>query len=146
MWIELSADGAAKRLHLLDERPAAERGPSDQIRMTADIFGQGIEGNVCAVLDRALKDRAEQRVIAGDHRLMALLLTNRIGNPPDHRDVDKAIGRVCGRLDEDDRDAALAIASSAAALTEISLTPSAKPTAETPKLRKVFASNVSVPP
>ncbi|MNV83524.1 hypothetical protein D3C71_1773370 [compost metagenome] len=40
----------------------------------------------------------------------------------------------------------LAIASSAAALTAASFTPSAKPTAETPRLRKVRASSVSVPP
>ena len=44
--------------------------------MAADIFGQRIERDIGAVLDRPLEHRAEQRVVAGDDRRVALRLAD----------------------------------------------------------------------
>ena len=108
MRIELRADGAAQRLHLLHHRLAAKRRAGDQVGMAADIFGQRIERDIGAMLDRALEDRAEQRVVTGDDRHMALLFTDHVGDTADHGDIDEAVGRVRRRFNEDDRDAPLA--------------------------------------
>jgi len=43
-------------------RLAAERRAGDQVAVAADIFGQGIDDDIDAVLQRLLEDRAEQRV------------------------------------------------------------------------------------
>ena len=40
--------------------------------MAADIFGQRVERDIGTVLDRALEDRAEQSVVAGNDRSMPL--------------------------------------------------------------------------
>ncbi len=106
MRIELRADRAAQRLDLLHHRLGAEGRAGDQIGMAADIFGQRIERDIGAVFDRPLEDRAEQGVVAGDDRRMALLLADRVGDAADHRDIDEAVGRVGRRFDQDHRDAA----------------------------------------
>ncbi|OJH20872.1 hypothetical protein BLX88_00220, partial [Bacillus obstructivus] len=73
MRVELRADGTAQRLDLFHHGLRAERRTGDQIGMAADIFGQRVQGDVGAVLDRALENRSEQRVVAGDHRRVPLL-------------------------------------------------------------------------
>lgn len=75
--------------------------------MAADILGQRIERDVGAVFDRPLEDRAEQRVVAGDDRRMALFSADRVGNAADHGDINEAVGRVRRRLDQDHGDTAL---------------------------------------
>ena len=127
---------AAQRLDRLgDVAFAAERRAGDQVGMAADVFGQRIDRDVGAVVERTLEHRAEQRVVAHDDRAhgpgwRAISSAMR----RDSRDVDQRVGRVRRRLDHDDRDAALACAcSSAAARMAASSTPSAKPTAPMPK-------------
>ncbi len=107
MWIELRADRAAQGLDLFDHRLATKNGVSDQVRMTTDIFGQRIERDIGAVLDRPLEDRSEQGVVADNDRHMALSCTNHVGHASDHRDIDQTVGRIGRRLDQDDGDAAL---------------------------------------
>src|SRR5690606_5201998 len=54
-----------------------------------------------------LEDRSEQRVVTGDNWGMALLFTDLVSDPSDHRNIDEAVGRVGRRLHEDHRDTAL---------------------------------------
>ncbi|MEY9132580.1 hypothetical protein ACVIWV_001537 [Bradyrhizobium diazoefficiens] len=86
----------------------APSGARDQVGVTADIFGQRVQRKVRAMLDRPLKHRPEQRIVAGDDRRMPLGLSDRVGDAADHRDVDEAIGRVGRGLDQDHRNPALA--------------------------------------
>ncbi len=74
--------------------------------MAADIFGQRVKGDIGPVLDRPLKDRTEQRVVAGDDRRVSLLPADRIGHTADHGDIDEAVGGVGRRFHKNDRDAA----------------------------------------
>ncbi|EGE60534.1 hypothetical protein RHECNPAF_14110012 [Rhizobium etli CNPAF512] len=107
MRIELRADRPAQRLDLLDHGLAAENGAGDEIGMAADIFGQRIERDIGAMLDRPLEYRPEQGVVADDDGRVPLLCADRIGHTPDHRDVDQAVGRIGRCLDQDDGNAAL---------------------------------------
>ncbi|MGY3290460.1 hypothetical protein ACVWWP_003527 [Bradyrhizobium sp. LM3.6] len=60
------------------------------------------------MLDRPLKHRSEQRIVAGDDRDVSLLLSDDVGDTPHHRDVDQPVGRVGRSFDQDHRDPALA--------------------------------------
>ena len=103
--IELSTDGAAQRAYLSNQRFAAHRRAGNQIGMAADIFGQRVERDIGAEVQRTLKQRAEQRIVAGDDRTRSLLLADLIGDARDQRDIYQAVGGVSGRLDQNQRDA-----------------------------------------
>ena len=146
MRIELGADGAAQRLDVLHHGLRAERRARDQVGMTADIFGQRVQRKVRAMLDRPLKHRPEQRVVAGDDRRVALRLADHVGDAADHRDVDQAVGGIGRGFDEDHRHPAFAHGVLRRRLTAASSMPSAKPTAPIERPASVFVSSVSVPP
>jgi hypothetical protein len=109
MRIELRADGAAQRLDRLHHRLGAQRRAGDQVGMAADIFGQRVDRDIGAMLDRALEDRPEQGVVADDDGREALRvpISSAIFRGS-ACDVDQRVGRIGRRLDHDDRDAALA--------------------------------------
>ena len=145
--VELRADGRAERAHRLHHRFRSERGAGDQIGMAADIFGQRIDGDVGAVDQRLLEERAEKRVVADDDRRVALRRADLVGELSHQSDVDQRVERVRRRLDHDDRDASQApCASSTAVRMLVSFTPSAKPTALMSMAVSVFVMSVSVPP
>ena len=107
MRIELRADRAAQRLDRLHDIEPAECRSGDEIGMAADILGERIDGDIGTLVQRTLEYRAEQGVVADDHRAMLLLLVDFIRDARDERDVDQRIQRIGRRLDEDDRDTAL---------------------------------------
>ena len=82
--------------------------------MAADIFGQGIDGNVDAVVKRTLKHRSEQSIVAHDDGALALFGGDLVGDAADSHEIDQRVGRVGRRFDENDRYAAFLQPSSAA--------------------------------
>ena len=75
--------------------------------MTADIFGQRVNYDVDTMLNRLLKDQAEQRVVADDDRTQTGLADgDSICNGSQLGKVDQAVHGVGRSFDEDHRDAA----------------------------------------
>ncbi len=107
MRIELGSDRAAQQLDRAHMLLAAKRGAGDEVAMAADIFGQRVDDDVGAVLERLLEDRPEQRVVADDGRAMSLARANVVGDAAHEIHVDEGIQRVRRRLDQHDGDAAL---------------------------------------
>ena len=60
------------------------------------------------MFDRPLKHGAEKRIVARDEWRMPLNFADRVGDAPDHRYVDQAVGGICRGLDEDHRDPSFA--------------------------------------
>uniref|UniRef100_A0A0N4Z856 Tetratricopeptide repeat protein n=1 Tax=Parastrongyloides trichosuri TaxID=131310 RepID=A0A0N4Z856_PARTI len=93
---------AADGPHLADARHEvrpAHAAARDQVRVAADVFGQGIEDEVGAQLQRALPQGAEEGVVDGDCRRFGLIQ----GPGARHRagDVDQLVGWVGGGLQID---------------------------------------------
>ena len=85
-------------------------------RVTADIFGQRIEHDVDAVLERLLEHRAKQGVVADNDRAQAGLADgDNLCNGSQPGKVDQAVHGVRRSFDEDHRIRPLASAASAAA-------------------------------
>ncbi len=94
--------GAADSPHLADARHEvrpAHAAARDQVRMAADVFGQGIEHEVGAQLQRALPQGAEEGVVDGDDRRFGLI--QRLGGGDCAGDVDQLVGRIGGGLQID---------------------------------------------
>ena len=86
--------------HLLIADDAA----GDKVRMPADIFGQRIEREIGAVLQRLVADRAHHRVVAHQDRPAAGLFFHHVADAGARGDVDERVGGIGGRLGEDHRD------------------------------------------
>ena len=70
MRIELRADGAAHGADRFQSGSRADDGAADEIAVAADIFGQRIERQIGAMLERRLEHRPEQRVVAAENRTL----------------------------------------------------------------------------
>jgi hypothetical protein len=101
--VQLGADGSAQRLDVFHEGFRPQRSSRNEVRMTADVFGEGIKRKIRTVFDQPLKNGAEQRVIAREDRRMSLSLADRVRDAADHRYVDQAVGGVRRGFDENHR-------------------------------------------
>ena len=149
MRIELRADRAAQQpdgSHVLGLD--AQRRAGDQVGMAADIFGQRIDRDVGAVLERLLKHRPEQRVVADDDRPLALpRRRSRRRLPADERmstSVLSGLEGVSMKMTET-RPFAAAFIGRRAHRRPRRLRPRSRPRCM-PKLASVLATSVSVPP
>lgn len=89
--------GAADGPHLADARHEARPAHAaarDQVRVAADVFGQGIEDEVGAEFQRALPQGTQEGVVDGDDRRFGL--TQRPGGVDCAGDVDQLVGRIGG--------------------------------------------------
>ena len=78
----------------------ADHAAGDQIGMPADVLGQGIQDDVRAVRERALKDRAQKGVVdqsRADARRPAPCRFSRT-TLAHEREIDQAVGRIGGSL------------------------------------------------
>ena len=73
----------------------------NQIRMAADIFGERIDHQIRAMLQRALPQRPEEGVVDGNRA--AVRIEMRIARFLDRLDIDQRIGRVAGAFEIDQR-------------------------------------------
>ena len=64
--------------------------------------------DVGAVFQRVLEHRAQKGVVARQDGPETLGRSDLVGNPPQQRDIDQGVGRIGRRLDQDQRDPALA--------------------------------------
>ena len=70
MRIELCAQRAAEKPDRFHQSFGAKCGSGDQIRMAAHIFGQRVDRNVRAALERMLINGSKQSIVADDGRPM----------------------------------------------------------------------------
>ena len=63
--------------------------------MTVDVFGDGVDDNIGAMIEGVLEVRAEEGVVDDDHDAML------VGDGGDGADVDEAQGGVAGAFDPD---------------------------------------------
>src|SRR5690606_17089913 len=107
MRIKLRADGTAQCLDLFYNRLGPQNRSGDQIRMSADIFGERIDRKIGAMIERLLVNWTEQGVIAGNDRTIPLLLFDFFRDTPDSCNIDNTVGRVGRRFDQDYRNTPL---------------------------------------
>ena len=107
IWIKLRANGTAPGHHLLDEAGVAADAAADEIAMAADILGQGTQRDVSAAFQRCLKHRAQHRIVNDDRGSIPLKLGQVVGDRRARGEINKAVGRIGWRLDQDQTDPAL---------------------------------------
>ena len=100
-----SAHRVADHPYLVEQRLRSGQPASDEIRVTAGIFGQAIDRNVGALVDRPRPQRAEEGIVDRDRRARIGRESGRASR--DHSlDIDQRIGRVGRAFEVDQRDIA----------------------------------------
>ena len=99
--IELRADGAAPAHHLPHEAGCPADTAANEIAVAADVFGQGTQRDISAAFEWSLEHRTEHRIVDHDGRSIPQRLLQLVGDSRAGGEINKTVGRIGGRLDQD---------------------------------------------
>jgi hypothetical protein len=85
----------------LHEVGVATDAAANEIAVTADILSQRTQRDVRAAFQRRLEHRAQHRIVDHDRGSIPLGLRQLVGDSRAGGEINKTVGRIGGRLDED---------------------------------------------
>ena len=98
------ADDVAQGSYGINRRLGPDHGPGDQVAVSSDIFGQGIDNQIRSQSEGFLPERSQKRVVDQDRR--AAGAQNLVARRSHGLDIDQGVGGIGGALEIDGRNIA----------------------------------------